>query len=103
MILSLTLVLIMSNIVFFIGFFSLIFAIRSSFFIILSVETMIIAININFLFHSIFLNSILGLLFNFFIIVLSATELVVLLTFFIVYFKKVNNMDLLESFSLIKY
>ena len=103
MIFSLSLVLVMSNVVFFIGFFSLVFAIRSSFFVVLSIETMIIAININFLFHSIFLNSIAGLLFNFFIIVLSATELVVLLTFFIVYFKRINNMDLIESFSLIKH
>jgi len=103
MIFSLSLILIMSNIVFFIGLFSLVFAIRSSFFIVLSVETIIIAININFLFHSIFLNSVTGLLFNFFIIILSATELVVLLTFFIVYFKRVNNMDLIESFSLIKH
>ena len=51
MIFSLTLVLVLSNIIFFLGFFSLIFAIRSSFYIILSIETMVIAININFLFY----------------------------------------------------
>ena len=103
MIFSLTLVLVLSNIIFFLGFFSLIFAIRSSFYIILSIETMVIAINVNFLFYSIFLNSLTGILFNFFIIILSATEVVVLLTFFVVYFKKTNNMDLKESFTTLKY
>lgn len=102
MLFSLTLLLIFSNSLFFIGLFGLFFLIKSNFFIIVSIETMLISINLNFLYHSIYLNLNTGIIFNFYIIIISAAEIVILLSFFIVYFKRINILDINESIFLLK-
>lgn len=93
MLFSLTVILIFSNILFFIGILGFIFALKSNFFIIIAVETMFISINVNFLFFSIYLNSIQGISFVFYIIIISAAELAILLSFFIVYYKRVYLLE----------
>ena len=100
---SLALILIFTNFIFFIGFLGLLLSVRSSFFVIISIEIMTISINLNFLFFSIFLNDDIGIIFNFFIIIFSACEIVLILTYFIYNFKKLNNIDDIESFLLLKY
>lgn len=103
MLFTLNIILILMNILFFFGVLGFYFTYKSSFFAIIAVETIFLAININFLFFSIFLNSIQGLLFIFYIIIISAAEIVILLSFFILYFKRVFFFDFNESLRSIKW
>lgn len=103
MLFSLTIVLVAANILFFVGLTGLFFTIKSNFFLIISVEIMFMSINFNFLFFSIYLDSIQGIVFIFYIMIISAMEIVILLSFFILYYKKVYILDILESFNNMKH
>ena len=93
---------VLTNFVFFIGLASLIFTLRGNFFLIISIETMFLAINLNYMFFSIYLNSIDGLLFILFIMMVSAVEIVIFLSFFVIYYKKLYLLDSFESFNYLK-
>jgi len=94
--------IILVNIIFFIGLFGIFLSFRSNFFIIISVETMFIAINLNFLFFSMYLNSLEGIIFIIFIMAISAVEIVIFLSYFVVFYKRVYLLDLLENFNYLK-
>ena len=92
-----------SIIIFFLGIVGLIFAYkRSYFFVIISFETMFIAINLNFFVFSLLIDSILGLNFLFIIIIVSAVEVVIILSFIVLLFKKIFLFDSAYSFKSLK-
>lgn len=103
MLFTLNIIIVLINILFFSGLCGFYFTYKSNFFAIIAVETIFLAININFLFFSIFLNSMQGLLFIFYIIIISAAEIVILLSFFILFFKRVLIFDFNESLRAIKW
>ena len=103
MLFTLNIVLVLINILFFLGLLGFYFTYKSNFFVIVAVETIFLSININFLFFSIFLNSMQGILFVFYIIIISAAEIVILLSFFILFFKRVFLFDFNESLKTIKW
>jgi len=88
--------------IFFFGILGLLFVARSYFFVIISFETMFLAINLNFFMFSIFTDSILGLSLVFIVLIVSAIEVVILLSFIILVFKKNYMFDFYSSFKNIK-
>lgn len=103
MLFSLIIVITMFNGLFFVGLAGLLFTYKSNFFVIISIETIFLAINLNFLFFSLFLDSIQGIIFIFYIIIISAVEMVILLSFFVLYYRRVHLLDSVEAFKNIKY
>jgi len=102
MLFSFSISFILTNLIFFVGLMSVTFAIRSNFFLIIAIETMFLSINLNFMFFSMYLNSIEGLVFILFIMMVSAIEIVVFLSFFVVYYKKLYLLDSFENFNYLK-
>lgn len=94
---------VLTNILFFVGLFGFYFSKVSNFYLIIAVEIIFLAVNLNFFFSSIFLDSSEGLIFLFFIIVISGGEIAVFLSFFIVFYKRVFLSDLIEKFKNVKY
>lgn len=92
-----------TNILFIIGLSGLYFSKISNFYLIVAIEVIFLAINLNFFFSSIFLENSQGLLFFFFIIVISGGEIAVFLSFFIVFYRRVFLSDVLEKFKNVKY
>lgn len=92
-----------TNFIFFIGLYGVYFSKISNFYLIIAVEIIFLAINLNFFFSSIFLENSEGLIFMFFIIVVSGGEVAVFLSFFIVFYKRVFLSDLTEKFKNVKY
>lgn len=92
-----------TNMLFFIGLFGFYFSKVSNFYLIIAIEIIFLAINLNFFFSSIFLDNSEGITFLFFIIVVSGGEIAIFLSFFIVFYKRVFLSDLVEKFKNVKY
>lgn len=86
-----------------IGLFGLYFSKISNFYLIVAIEIIFLAINLNFFFSSIFLENSQGLIFLFFVIVISGGEIAVFLSFFIIFYKRIFLSDLVEKFKNVKY
>lgn len=93
----------LTNVLFTIGLFGLYFSKISNFYLIVAIEIIFLAINLNFFFSSIFLENSQGLIFLFFVIVISGGEIAVFLSFFIIFYKRIFLSDLVEKFKNVKY
>lgn len=86
-----------SIIVFFIGLLGLILNRRHLLLLLFSFELMLLSINLNFVFFSVFLDDILGQIFSLFILTIAAVESSIGLALLTVYFKDKQTI-FLENF-----
>lgn len=85
--------LILSTIVFCIGFLGIIINRKSIISILLSVELMLLAASINFVAFSSYLNQITGQIFSIFILTIAAAESAIALAIIVLYFKNRNTIN----------
>jgi NADH-quinone oxidoreductase subunit K len=76
-----------STIIFFIGVLGLILNKRNLLIVLMSIELMLVGLNLNFIFFSIFLDDIVGQLFALYILTVAAAESAIGLALFTVYYK----------------
>lgn len=86
---------------FLIGILGLVLNRKNIIIIIMSIELMLLAVNLNFIIFSIYLDDILGQMFVLFILTVAATESAIGLAILIVYYR-VKNTILVEKISTIK-
>lgn len=87
---------------FFLGIFGILFNKRNILIILLSLEIMLLAIFLNFIFISFVLDDLIGQVFVLYLLALGAIESAVALTFFVLYFKKTKTIQL-EHFKLLRF
>ena len=88
-------------ILFFIGVLGLVLNRKNILIIIMSIELMLLAVNLNFIVFSIYLDDVLGQLFVLFILTVAATESSIGLAILSVYYK-VKNTILIEKIKITK-
>jgi len=76
-----------SLLIFLIGLFGLILSIKNNFLLLISLEILFIAINLNFVITSLFIDDLGGMLFLIFILAVSGAEISVGLALFILIYK----------------
>jgi len=84
---------IFSTIIFFIGLAGLIISKKNNFLLLVSLEILYIAINLNFLIGSIYLDDFSGIIFVIFALAISGAEVSIGLALFILIYKKFNTFD----------
>lgn len=87
--------LILTVTIFTFGVLGLILNKTSLIIMIMSVELMVLAINLNFIFFSLFLDDLLGQTFSIFILALAAAESSIGLAFIIAYYRNKGNISVL--------
>lgn len=87
---------------FFIGIFGILFNKRNILIILLSLEIMLLAIFLNFVFVSFILDDLVGQVFVLYLLALGAAESAIGLSFFILYFRKTKSIQL-ENFKLLRF
>jgi NADH-quinone oxidoreductase subunit K len=87
MIFSLSSLLIISNLFFLSGILGLILNKRNLLIILMSIELMLLGINLNFIFFSIYLDDAMGQIFALYILTVAAAESAIGLAIFTVYYK----------------
>ena len=85
--------LILSTTVFLIGFLGVIINRKSIISILLSIELMLLAVSINFVAFSSYLNQITGQIFSIFILAIAAAESAIALAIIVLYFKNRNTIN----------
>jgi NADH-quinone oxidoreductase subunit K len=85
--------LILSTTVFLIGFLGIIINRKSIISILLSIELMLLAVSINFVAFSSYLNQITGQIFSIFILAIAAAESAIALAIIVLYFKNRNTIN----------
>ncbi len=90
-----------TTLLFLIGVLGLVLNRKNVLIIIMSIELMLLAINLNFIFFSIYLDDILGQLFVLFILTVAATESAIGLAILVVYYR-VKGTIIIEKISNIK-
>jgi NADH-quinone oxidoreductase subunit K len=85
--------LILSTIIFCIGLVGVWIHHRSIISILLSIELMLLAININFVAFSAYLNDLVGQLFSIFILTIAAAESAIGLAIIVIYFRNRNTIN----------
>ena len=93
MIYSLQHFLILSTTVFLIGFLGVMINRKSIISILLSIELMLLAVSINFVAFSSYLNQITGQIFSIFILAIAAAESAIALAIIVLYFKNRNTIN----------
>ena len=93
MIYSLQHFLILSTTVFLIGFLGVLINRKSIISILLSIELMLLAVSINFVAFSSYLNQITGQIFSIFILAIAAAESAIALAIIVLYFKNRNTIN----------
>jgi len=78
---------------FFIGMFGVIFNRRNILIILMSIELMLLGLNLNFILFSVYLDDLYGEIFSFFILTIAAAESAIGLAVVIVYFRVRGNID----------
>lgn len=81
-------------IVFFIGLIGIILNRKNILIVIMSIELLLLAINLNFAVFSIYLDDIIGQIFVIFILTIAATESAIGLAIITVFFRLKNSIDL---------
>lgn len=81
-------------IVFFIGLIGIILNRKNILIVIMSIELLLLAINLNFAAFSIYLDDIIGQIFIIFILTIAATESAIGLAIITVFFRLKNSIDL---------
>ena len=85
--------LILSTIVFLIGFLGVLINRKSIISILLSIELMLLAVSINFVAFSSHLNQITGQVFSIFVLAIAAAESDIALAIIVLYFKNRNTIN----------
>ena len=93
--------LIISSFVFFFGFSGLVFNRLNLIVVLLCVELMLLAVNLNFIVNSLFLDDFIGSVFSLFILTVAAAESAIGLAI-IVAFYRINGRVALESIYLLR-
>jgi len=78
---------------FFAGLFGVIFNRRNILIILMSIELMLLGLNLNFILFSVYLDDLYGEIFSFFILTIAAAESAIGLAVIIVYFRIRGNID----------
>jgi NADH-quinone oxidoreductase subunit K len=81
-------------IVFFIGLIGIILNRKNILIVIMSIELLLLAVNLNFAVFSIYLDDIMGQIFIIFILTIAATESAIGLAIITVFFRLKNSIDL---------
>lgn len=87
MIFSLNFLLIISILIFLFGVLGLVLNKRNLLIILMSIELMLLGINLNFIFFSIYLDDLMGQIFALYILTVAAAESAIGLAIFAVYYK----------------
>ena len=98
---NLYLLLILTSFIFTVGTLGLVLNRKNILIIIMSIELMLLAVNLNFIVFSIYLDDVLGQLFVLFILTVAATESSIGLAILSVYYK-VKNTILIEKIKITK-
>jgi len=94
MIFSFNAFLLISTSIFLFGVFGLILNKRNLLVLLMSIELMLLGVNLNFIFFSIFLDDLLGQIFALYILTVAAAESAIGLAIFIVYYKDKQSLSL---------
>lgn len=87
MIFSLNFLLIISTLIFLLGVLGLVLNKRNLLIILMSIELMLLGVNLNFIFFSIYLDDLMGQVFALYILTVAAAESAIGLAIFTVYYK----------------
>lgn len=87
MVFSLNFLLILSTLIFLFGVLGLVLNKRNLLIILMSIELMLLGINLNFIFFSIYLDDLMGQVFALYILTVAAAESAIGLAIFTVYYK----------------
>jgi NADH-quinone oxidoreductase subunit K len=87
MIFSLNFLLTISTLIFLLGVLGLVLNKRNLLIILMSIELMLLGINLNFIFFSIYLDDLMGQVFALYILTVAAAESAIGLAIFTVYYK----------------
>jgi len=85
---------------FFIGLVGLTINKRSVLLILLCIEVVLLAVNLNFIFYSIYLDDIIGQLFALYVLTVAAAESAIGLALLVIYYRVHNNLSM-ESINLL--
>jgi NADH-quinone oxidoreductase subunit K len=91
MIININYVLIVLGILFFIGILGLVLNRKNIIITLMALELMLLAVNLNFIIFSVYLDDIVGQVFVLFILTIAATESSIGLALLMVYFKLKNS------------
>ena len=94
LIVSINYILKLTCIVFFIGLFGIVFNRKNILIIIMSIELLLLAVNLNFAAFSIYLDDIIGQVFILFILIIAAAESAVGLAILTVLYRLKNTIEL---------
>lgn len=97
MIFSLDILLSISTIIFLLGALGLVLNKRNLLIILMSIELMLLGLNLNFVFFSVYLDDILGQIFALYVLTVAAAESAIGLAIFTVYYRDKQTL-LLEGF-----
>ena len=86
--------LILSTIVFFIGFAGVVINRKSLIAVLLAIELMLLAVSINFVAFSSYLHDIAGQIFSIFILAIAAAESAIALAIIVLYFKNAGSINI---------
>jgi len=96
---SLNLLVITTTIIFLLGVLGLILNKRNLLIILMSIELMLLALNLNFIIFSVYLDDIFGQVFALYVLTIAAAESAIGLAIFTIYYKDKQSI-LLEKFVL---
>jgi NADH-quinone oxidoreductase subunit K len=97
MIFSLSTLLAFSTLIFMLGLLGLVLNKRNLLIILMSIELMLLGLNLNFIFFSVYLDDILGQIFALYVLTVAAAESAIGLAIFTVYYRDKQTL-LLEGF-----
>jgi NADH-quinone oxidoreductase subunit K len=92
MIIGISYYLFVAILLFFIGFLGIAVNRRSVLLILLCVEIMLLAVNLNFIFYSVFLDDIIGQLFALYVLTVAAAESAIGLALLVIYYRVHSNL-----------
>jgi len=91
MFLDLNIFLIVSTLIFLLGVLGLALNKRNLLIVLMSIELMLVGINLNFIFFSVYLDDVMGQLFALYVLTVAAAESAIGLAIFTVYYKDRNS------------
>jgi NADH-quinone oxidoreductase subunit K len=94
MLISLSFFLFLTLSLFFIGFFGIAFNRRNVLLILLCIEIMLLAVNLNFVFYSTFLDDFFGQLFALYVLTVAAAESAIGLALLVVYYRVQGSLSI---------
>ena len=101
MILNISYFVFLSFIMFFIGIFGIMLNRRSIVLVLLCIELILLSINLNFIFFSVYLNDLVGQVFSLQVLTVAAAESAIGLAILVLYFRVQNSLST-ESLDLIQ-